>query len=215
MATTVLIERLRSQIQALDCVTFNHSKRTVSSSFSEVDSWLPHGGLQPGSFVELIQDSEGTGAYTAALKLARSAAETKPAWAVLDSDGTFHAPVAETLGWDLQKLVVVRAPPNDSGWAFAHLLRSKDIGACFWVSRNMDNMLFRRLQLAAERGGGLGFVIRPAAALRKPCWGSLRIQVRATPSAAPSAAPSGKLWLRLLHARGQANAAGSEIEVAL
>jgi len=180
-------------------------EQCVSSSFSRVDAWLPRAGFVLGKFVELLYDGEGSGAYSFALKCARCAAELKPAWAVLDTEGTFNPSVAASNDWDLQKLVLVRAAHHDAGWCFTQLLRSKDIGACFWASNSMDNMVFRRLQLAAERGGGLGFVMRPMSALRKPCWGSLRIQILAC--------GANKVRLRLLHARGQPTAEQPELEV--
>jgi len=198
-------DQLRAQISTLQQGAIERQERCVSSSFPQIDAWLPRAGFVLGSFVELLQDTAGVGAYSIALKWAQHTAALKPAWAVVDTESTFNPAVADAYGWDLQKLVLVRASHQDAGWSFAQLLRSKDIGACFWASSSMDNMVFRRLQLAAERGGGLGFVIRPMSALRKPCWGSLRIQV--------TASGSKKARLRLLHARAQPNAAQSEIEV--
>jgi hypothetical protein len=72
----------------------------------------------------------------------------------------------------------------------------------------MDNMLFRRLQLAAERGGGLGFVLRPPSAARKPCWAGLRLHAAWVP-----AAPRPRLSVRILHASG--NFADTECRVEL
>lgn len=202
-----VIDQLRLQIGSLERGTIESQKQCVSSSFSSVDAWLPQSGFALGTFVELLQDDYGMRTCTLALNLARGAMHSKPTWAVLDTEATFNPPVAETYGWDVQKLILVRAPPHDGGWCFAQLLRSKDIGACFWSSSSMDNMVFRRLQLAAECGGGLGFVIRPITALRKPCWGSLRIHV--------VSCGSNKIRLRLLHARGQPNLSRDEIEVML
>lgn len=202
-----LVDKLRSQIHSLGRGAIASRKQYVSSSFSNLDKWLPQSGFALGSFVEILQDSHGIGSYALALSLARAAKDCKPAWAVLDTEATFNPPVAEAYGWDVQKLVLVRASPEDGGWCFAQLLRSKDISASFWSSSNMDSMVFRRLQLAAERGGGMGFVIRPMTALRKPCWGSLRIHAISR--------GSNKVCLRLLHARGQPNPSADEIEVTL
>ncbi len=200
-----LVAQLRSQISALEQGILERRERCVSSSFPELDAWLPRAGFVLGSFVELLHDSAGIGAYSLALRWARQAAEEKSAWAVMDTEATFNPVVANAYGWNLQKLILVQATHQEAAWCFAQLLRSKDIGACFWASNSMDNMVFRRLQLAAERGGGLGFVIRPMAALRKPCWGSLRIQVTAW--------GSNKVRLRILHARGQPEVSSNEIEV--
>lgn len=206
MASAV-IERLRAQIQSIGPVLLGQPQRCVSSSIPQVDEFLPHGGLSLGSFVELLEASPGIGGYSLALVMARCAIKDKPLWAVLDTEGSFSPPAAEALGWDLRNLIVVRAQPKDGGWCFAQLLRSKDFGACFWLADSMDNMVFRRLQLAGEQGGGLGFCLRPFTALRKPCWGSLRLRVQPC--------GTGKVRLRILHARGQPAAPDVEIEVAL
>jgi protein ImuA len=202
-----VIDQLRSEIHSLERGTFESLPRYVSSSVSNVDAWLPHGGFTQGSFVELLQDSHGIGSYSLALKLSCGVRDSKPSWAVLDTEATFNPHVAIANGWNIQRLILVRPQAQDGGWAFTHLLRSRDIAACFWSSNSMDNMAFRRMQLAAERGGGLGFVIRPMAAVRKPCWGSLRIQVVAR--------GANKSGLRMLHARGQPTVSTEEIEVAL
>lgn len=207
MSKISIVDQLRSQIRSLEHGTFESRQQCVSSSFSNMDAWLPQAGIVLGSFVEILQESHGVGSYSLALRLARATKDSKPTWAVLDTEATFNPSVAKEHGWNTQKLILVRAAPEDGGWCFAQLLRSKDLGACFWSSSSMDNMVFRRLQLAAERGGGLAFVIRPIAALRKPCWGSLRLHV--------VSCNANKIRLRLLHARGQPNVSRNEIEVAL
>ncbi len=202
-----VIERLRAQIQCLEHPGFEREQRCVSSLVPNVDAALPQKGIVLGSFVELLEECPGIGSYSLALKLAKGASETRPLWAVLDTQGTFNPPVAEALGWNLRHLIVVRAEPKDGGWCFAQLLRSIDFGTCFWLTDNLDNMVFRRLQLAIERGGGVGWVIRPLTALRKPCWGSLRLQVLSRDES--------KVRLRVLHARGQPHVASDEFEVEL
>jgi protein ImuA len=202
-----VIERLRAQIQCLEYAGFEREQRCVSSLLPHVDAALPQKGIVLGSFIELLEDSPGLGSYSLALKLAKGASEARLLWAVLDTQGTLNPPVAEALGWDLRHLIVVRSQPKDGGWCFSQLLRSPDFGTCFWLTDNLDNMVFRRLQLAAERGGGVGWVIRPLAALRKPCWGSLRLQVLAR--------SNDKVHVRLLHARGQPRVTNDEFEVEL
>jgi hypothetical protein len=112
------------------------------------------------------------------------------------------------LGYDLKRLVLLRPRADDDAWAFTQLLRSTDISVCFWATSRMDNMIFRRLQLAAERGVGLGFVIRPSAAERKPCWAGLRLRASRRPAEGRNL-----LGARVLYASGRFIDSAQEAEV--
>lgn len=157
--------------------------------------------IQLGSFLELL----GEGALLLAMKCMRKAACYRPAWAVVESAQTFYPPPAAALGLDLHRLILIQTPPREADWAFSQLLRSNEIGAALWNCSSMDNMLFRRLQLAAERGGGLGLVLRPMAALRKPCWGSARLKIERI--------RGNQLRVTLLHSRGRCVNGPESIEV--
>src|SRR5439155_24534982 len=91
-----------------------------------------------------------------------------------------------------------------AAWAFNQLLRCPDIGASFLsahsLGRSLDNMAYRRLQLAAERGQGLGFVLRPTQAARRPCWAALRLQIESAQRTETNLRRS--VRLKVLHARG-------------
>jgi protein ImuA len=175
---------------------------------------LPGSGLPLGSLIELLSD-ETSGALSVALQLSRKAIEGKAAWAVVDTAGSFYPLAAAQHGLDVEKLIVVRAHPARAAWAFSQLLRCPDVGASFLCGTSfpacpgqagklalLDNMTYRRLQLAAERGGGLGFVLRPAAAIRRPCWAAVRLLV--------TRASARTLTVTLLHVRGS-NASGSVV----
>ncbi len=171
-------------------------KPCVSTSIIALDQLLPGGGLSIGSTIEILSDGEGSGAYSLALRLARSALSRQPTWAVLDTDGAFYPPAAEQGGLNLRNLILVRPHPKDAVWAFTQLLRSPEVGASFWSTNCKESIAFRRFQLAAERGGGLGFLMRPLDAVRKPCWAALRLRIAAVPGHAD------KRIVTLLHARG-------------
>jgi protein ImuA len=206
MLTADVLDQLRTQIQLLERGALKRTHCSVATASARLNAWLPQRGFLLGSFVEILTDTPGSGAFARALAWAQPLAEVRPLWAVLDTGATFYPPVAQALGWPVKRLVLIRTAPQDGGWAFAQLLLTRDLGACFWASESMDNMVFRRLQLAAERGGGLGVVLRPAAALRKPCWGSLRLRVEAC---GPQS-----VRVQLLHARGQSNVPRDVLEVA-
>src|SRR6185437_15597607 len=60
--------------------------------------------------------------------------------------------------------------------------RCPGVGATLARIDRLDDPAFRRLQLAAEAGGGRGFLLRPFRASREPSWASVRLLI--TPLAA-------------------------------
>ncbi|MCY3022924.1 MAG: hypothetical protein NTW87_28435 [Planctomycetota bacterium] len=220
------LRQLRSEIRGIERSSISDKPRSfISSGFKALDAILPGGGLPLGSLVELLGD-EASGALTFALQLARKAIETKAAWAVVDTAGSFYPPAAAQRGLDIGKLIVIRIQPHNAAWAFGQLLRCPDVGASFLCragvpaypaspgkfalrTASLDNMTYRRLQLAAERGGGLGFVLRPKEAIRRPCWAAVRLLVEGS-GRRDWSVPSTRRALRvvLLHVR-ESNATGS------
>ena len=74
------------------------------------------------------------------------------------------------------------------------------------LTRSPQNRASPVSQLAAERSGSLGFLIRSIEMRRKPCWSTLRMGVTRNFE---------KLLLELLHVRGGKLDHESRIEVAL
>ncbi|HEY3323973.1 MAG TPA: hypothetical protein VGP72_26205 [Planctomycetota bacterium] len=148
----------------------------ISSGIKDLDESLPGGGLPAGSLIEVLA-GEAAGSFSFCLMLARKAISAKPAWAVVDPGGCFYPPAAQQ--YDISKLILTRPPARHATWAFTQLLGCPDVSASFLttasLNADLDNMSYRRLQLAAEHGQGLGFVMRPKEAARKPCWAALRL----------------------------------------
>jgi hypothetical protein len=199
---------LQARLHGLAFLSLDQPRATLATPDKTLNKLLPAGGLAAGSFVEVLSSQEGAGAYTLALLLARRALARREAWAVVDVEGTFYPPATAALGYDLKRLILLRPRAGEDAWAVTQLLCASDISVCFWRTSRMDNMVFRRLQLAAERGDGLGFVMRPAAAERKPCWAGLRLMAswrsnRGRP----------QLCARVLHAAGRFVDSAQEVEV--
>lgn len=173
-----ILEELRANIRGVEHTEVARPRSYLATSLSEFNHALPGGGLLLGSFVEVLAEHEGSGAFSLALKLAGTVLAQRPVWAVIDTDQSFHPLAAAQSGLNLDHLVVIRTEPRRAAWAFSQLLRSPFVGASFLVSESMDAMAFRRFQLAAERGSGLGFVMRPLAAAKRPCWASLRLKTQ-------------------------------------
>jgi protein ImuA len=79
----------------------------------------------------------------------------------IDTGGDFYPPAAAQLGLSLERLLVIRTQRTaDALWVCEQALRCKAIAAVVLPIRTVDARVSRRLQLAAETGGGLGFLLR-------------------------------------------------------
>ncbi|MFO0838551.1 MAG: hypothetical protein U1D55_08470 [Phycisphaerae bacterium] len=79
--------------------------------------------------------------------------------AYIDSTGDLYPPAAAQLGAALSRMLIVRAAGLDACWACEQLLRCRVFAAVLFPTRSIDVQTSRRLQLAAEAGGGLGLLI--------------------------------------------------------
>jgi len=79
----------------------------------------------------------------------------------IDTAGDFYPPAVVQLGLPLERLLVIRTKRNvDALWVCEQVLRCQAVAAVVLPIRAMDAYVSRRLQLAAEAGGGLGFLLR-------------------------------------------------------
>jgi hypothetical protein len=163
----------------------------LSSGCAALDRLLPTGGFPRGSLVEWLADEAGgAGAGVLAMLAAREAsikastgtnaegAAQGKAVVVLDRQQTFYPPAAAALGVDLETAIVVRArSAAEELWALDQILRCPGVAAVWGPVAKIDPRWFRRLQLAAERGGALGLLLRPASVRGRPSWAWAQIGV--------------------------------------
>jgi protein ImuA len=200
-----LLADLRLRVERLAGPAAPADDRTLSTGSPVLDRLLPGGGLARGSLAEYLSAGPGCGAATLALAAAREACREGRALVVLDRQRTFYPPAAAAWGIDLAKLVVVR--PADTAaqlWATDQALRSPGVGAVLLACGALGSRDFRRLQLAAETGGSLGLLIRPARLRGQPSWAQVQWEV--SPSPAPllptAANPPWRLRVELVRCRG-------------
>lgn len=138
--------------------------------------------LGPSSLIEMVSLREGDGAGTLALWLARQACADGKAIVVADSEGTFYPPGAAALGDDWDSCIVVRPQTlREAHLAAEYSLRCPAVGAVVARCGNLSVPVARRLQAAAEVGGGVGMILRSAAALGTPAFATLRLLIRPVP----------------------------------
>jgi protein ImuA len=162
-----------------------------------IDTALPEGGLGRGALHDVLAPSEarmGAALGFCAMLLARSPGTI--VW--IDALPDAWPPGLQGFGLDSYRLLLVPAPVlADALWAMEESLRCPDIGGVFLMlgQRGLDLTAARRLQLAAEAGGGIGLLLRLTEAGRSVALTRWRI------AALPSLAGEACWQVDLLHSR--------------
>jgi protein ImuA len=222
-----VVERLAAEVRRIEGLHHRILDQAVTTGCPALDRLLPASGLRRGTLVEWLAPGAGSGAATLALIAAREACRPGGLLAVLDAQRSFYPPAAAGLQVELEKLLIVRPPRRrDDAWALDQLLRSPAVGAVLAWPGDWEEHTFRRLQLAAEAGAGLGFLLRPSSVHSQPSWAELRLlavplaasalpaplTVRSMPIA--SRRRAGRRWrLEVLRIRGANEGAAVEVEL--
>jgi len=185
-AQSQIVETLQEKIHGLECARLPQGE-FISSGCAALDRMLPQRGFCRGTLVEWLGAQGGAAASVAAI-VARQACRDGTALVVIDqySRGTLPSamggycyPLAlANLGLDLSRIIFVR-PQNrkDYLWALNQSLACRGVGAVLAWLKALDDRAFRGLQLAAERGGGLGLLVRPLSARGQPTWSEAQLWV--------------------------------------
>ncbi len=206
-----VVRTLKRQIALLQRSRLSSQYGPVSSGCQDLDRLLPDRGFHRGTLVEWLAAENGGGAETLALAAARSSCREGGAMVVLDSSRELYPPAIARLGIDLEQLIVVQAMnPVDSLWALDQSLRCLAVAAVLAWPGRLDGHTFRRLQLAAEEGGGLGLFIRPRAAEHEPSWADARLLVAPLPGEGFSGR---RLRIRLFRSRGGSDGRQIDLEI--
>jgi protein ImuA len=155
------------------------------ASLVRMPAWgeaLLGGKLAAGSLVELLSAEEGAGAWTLALFMARYACGQRKVLVIADAERRFYPPAASRLHIDLRRTIVIRPQERKTVLtAMTQSLRCAAVGAAIGKVDRLSSTDCRRLQVAAESGGGVGFLLRPAAALSTPSFATVRLLVAPVP----------------------------------
>src|ERR1700685_551801 len=167
----------------------------LSTGIPPLDGLLPEGGFRPGTLVEWLAASPASGVDLLALLSVRSLLRDGGALVVLDPEKTFYPPAAAACGLVAQQTIVVRSKKRaDVLWTLEQCLQSPGVAVCLCRLERVNSRVLRRMQLAAERGGGLGFLLRPLSARGQPAWSDMRLEVTSILPPAFSGASWARRW---------------------
>jgi len=136
---------------------------SFTTGLPALDALAPGGSFRRGAVHEILSEpSDGTPLFLAML-LARAAGSTI-IWC--DPGRAIYPPALVAHGIDLDRLFLLK-PKNDAEltWAVGECLKCRGVGAVVAevkVHHRLTRLEARRLQLSAERGGGVGLLLRPA-----------------------------------------------------
>jgi protein ImuA len=139
------------------------SDRTFSTGLDVLDALAPSNAFARGTIHELLfAPADGEPRFFAAVLAQHASAKRRLPIIWSDPRGELYPPAMAAMGIDLRQLYLLRPPtPADETWAIAECLRCKGVGAVVAVPQVLSRVEARRLQLAAETGGGVGLLLRP------------------------------------------------------
>jgi len=202
------VAELQGRIRVLErCAA--HSKLAVSSTgCSALDALFPARGVRQGSLVEWIGQQEGNGSGTLSLLIAWHLCQPAGAMVAVDSQNHLSAQGLATFGMDLSRIVMVRpTSERETLWVCEESLRCEGVRVVWAELKHLTGTSFRRLQLATEAAGGIGFLVRPAEALHQPSWAEVRLLVRPQPTGVESPG----FRVKAVYCRGEAT--DTEIDI--
>lgn len=163
MMTGGVLEELRARVRAIEGGGVDFG-REVAALGDGLDDALPWRGL-PCRALHEVSGLAATSAVAAFASrfLARGGALV---WcrnaAVAAELGELYGPGLARFGLVPERLVIVRCgDESEVLWAFEEALRCPGVACAVAEIGDLDLLASRRLQLAAETGGGAGLVLRP------------------------------------------------------
>jgi hypothetical protein len=211
------VSALRQELQRRNTL-HAASPGVCSTGVPALDQLLPARGLKTGDFTEWLSGT-ADGGLTFALLAASQALRTHEgaAVAVIDQEGWFYPAALPRWGIPFDQLLLLRPKTSaDALWSWEQTLRCPGIAACVGWLPEASSVALRRLQVAAEQGGGLGLLVRPLRALQSPTWAEVRWRVTPAPinplKARPGPMRGRRFRVELVRCRSQLGGGVADVE---
>ena len=155
------LEHVRQQLAAAQVATARHG--TFAGIAGGLAELLPEPALTYGVIHEVLHKPGASKPWFVASLLAQAATADGRMIVWCDAKREIYPPALVQAGIGLDRLVFLRSRNGaDEVWAVAECLRCRGIGAVVSAPPRLSRVEARRLQLAAERGGGVGLLVRSA-----------------------------------------------------
>lgn len=207
--TTALLKRLARRIEEIQASERPFARGAVRLDMPALEDVFPDRCLPAGALVELLPAARGSGAWTLALLMAQRACERK-LLVIADAERSFYPPAVARLGIDLGRTLVIRTPVRAHVLAaLVQSLRSAAVGAVIGSFERLNATEYRRLQLAAEAAGSVGFLLRPATVRNAPSFAAVRLLI--TPMTSTSTRQ--RIQVEVLRLRGARSGSSFLLEI--
>jgi cell division inhibitor SulA len=153
-------------------------EQTIFSGFAELDRVLPGGGWPQGTLTELLHDAQGIGELRLLLPALERLARAGECVVLIAPPHLPCAPAFAAAGVDPARVIVVTASEDKHRWwAAEQALRANGAGAILFWPVAVSEQRLRRLQVAAQEGEALAFLLASTARSTQPSPAPLRIRV--------------------------------------
>src|SRR5688572_24336803 len=167
------------KIQMRDSGEVSANELGFTTTLSALDEVAGAKAFARGAVHEILCEKGQGPAMFFATVLARAACGDRAiVWS--DPQRRLYPPAIAAAGIPLNRLLLLW-PENekDELWALTECLRCSGVGVALACPKRLSTIEARRLQLAAERGGGVGILLRPHSATTTPYAAATRWLVSA------------------------------------
>ena len=142
---------------------------------AQLDALLPGGGWQLAALNEILLGSPGSGELQLLWPLLARLTQAGERVVLVGAPAVPFAPAWQAAGVVLAQVSLLQVSGAERLWAAEQCLRSGSCGAMLCWPEQADDRALRRLQVAADSGQTLAFVLRHRRAADNPSPAALRL----------------------------------------